>query len=378
MSPFGTTLAAYVAECEAREPGFAARVGALMTNDYRIKGVPPDMDEASFVAVLRAASSPVSSGEARAVYSYCVARQLSPAFLLAMFKKESTFGKFGSAAITHSFGNTRPPSFGVPDIGVTDRYFSKYANWADGGVSTVARLFDHKPYANAFTVREVIPIWAPTSENDTAKYIADVLASIEQYAQPQEPSMSIPIREATDWQGPNRPGLALVPRYVTIHETSNTNVGANAEMHRRFVQGGGGRDGVSFHWVVDDAEAIHLLTDAEVGWHAGDGRDGPGNRTSLAIETCVNQDGDWARTRRNLTILVATLMHRHGIPLANVVQHSRWSGKNCPLVMRRDGLWAGQVAAIDVAYRALVAPPVVAVESPFIRAIRALLTPPAA
>jgi hypothetical protein len=30
MSPFGTTLAAYVAECEAREPGFATRVGALM------------------------------------------------------------------------------------------------------------------------------------------------------------------------------------------------------------------------------------------------------------------------------------------------------------------------------------------------------------
>jgi hypothetical protein len=188
----------------------------------------------------------------------------------------------------------------------------------------------------------------------------------------EQPSMSIPIREATNWTGPNRPGLALVPRYVTIHETSNTNVGANAEMHRRFVQGGGGRDGVSFHWVVDDTEAIHLLTDAEVGWHAGDGRDGPGNRQSLAIETCVHADGDWARTRRNLTILVATLMHRHGIPLANVVQHSRWSGKNCPLVMRRDGLWAGQVAAIDVAYRALVAPPVVTVESPMIRAIRAL------
>jgi hypothetical protein len=30
FGPFGTTLAAYVAECEAREPGFAARVEALM------------------------------------------------------------------------------------------------------------------------------------------------------------------------------------------------------------------------------------------------------------------------------------------------------------------------------------------------------------
>jgi hypothetical protein len=370
--PFGTTLAAYVAECEAREPGFAARVEALMTNDYRIKGVPPDMDEASFVAVLRAASSPVSSGEARAVYSYALARGMSPAALLAMFRKESTFGKFGSAAVTHSWGNTRPPSFGVPDIGVTDRFFSRYANWADGGVSTVARLFDHQPYANAFTVREVIPIWAPTSENDTAKYIADVLASIEQYAQPQEPSMSIPIREATNWTGPNRPGIPMTPLAICIHETANTTINANAEMHRRFVQSGGGAAGVSFHWVVDDKEAVHLLTDFEVGWHAGDGSNGPGNRSAIAIETCINADGDWAKTRRNLTLLVATLMHRHGIPLTAIRQHNFYSGKDCPRVMRRDGLWAGQVAAIDVAYRALVAPPVVAVESPMIRAIRAL------
>jgi hypothetical protein len=345
--------------------------------DYKIKGVGPDMDEEMFVAILHDAGSPVPFAQARAVYSYAVARQVSPAWLLAVFAHESSMGKAGTATQTHSWGNTREPSFGVPSLGTVagrSGYFSKYANWADGGVSTVARICDHKPYAEAFTVRQWCPIWAPATDgNAPESYIAAVLRDIERWVPQEQPTMSVPIREATNWTGPNRPELALVPRYITIHETSNTNVGANAEMHRRFVQGGGGRDGVSFHWVVDDAEAIHLLTDAEVGWHAGDGRDGPGNRQSLAIETCVNQDGDWARTRRNLTILVATLMHRHGIPLANVVQHSRWSGKNCPLVMRRDGLWAGQVAAIDVAYRALVAPPVVAVESPMIRAIKALL-----
>jgi hypothetical protein len=349
-----------------------------MLTDYRVKGVPPDMSEEAFLRVLRDAGSPVSAGEARAIYSYCLARQLSPAFLLAMFKKESTFGKFGSAAVTHSLGNTRPPSFGVPDIGVTDRFFSKYANWADGGVSTVARLFDHPAYQGKDTIEAIIPTWAPSSENNTALYIAQVVQDFERWVPQEQPSMSVPIREATNWQGPNRPGIPMTPLAICIHETANASVGANAEMHRRFVQSGGGAAGVSFHWVVDDTEAIHLLTDTEVGWHAGDGANGPGNRSAIAIETCINADGDWARTRRNLTILVATLMHRHGIPLAAIRQHNFYSGKDCPRVMRRDGLWAGQVAAIDVAYRALVAPPVVAVESPFIRALRALLTPPAA
>lgn len=182
--------------------------------------------------------------------------------------------------------------------------------------------------------------------------------------------LSLTIREATNWTGDNRPGIPMTPQWVTIHETSNLNVGANAEMHRRFVQGGGGAAGVSFHWCVDDTEAVHLLTDTEVGWHAGDGGNGPGNRTSIAIETCVNSDGDFARTRRNLALLTATLLHRHGLTLANVVQHNKWSQKNCPLIMRGQGLWAGQLAATEAAYKAMAQP--VGVASPFINGWRAM------
>lgn len=156
----------------------------MTLTDYKVKFVPPDMTEEAFLQVLREGGSPVTAHEARAIYSYCVARQLSPAFLLGMFRKESSFGKYGSAAETHSLGNTRPPSFGVPHIGVTDRNFSRYATWTDGGVSTVARFFDHAPYQGKDTVATIIPVWAPPSENDTAKYVADVLADIARYASP--------------------------------------------------------------------------------------------------------------------------------------------------------------------------------------------------
>jgi N-acetylmuramoyl-L-alanine amidase len=326
----------------------------MTLQDYTVKGVGADMSEAAFLAVLRAASSPVSDGAARQVYSYCLARTLSPAYLLAMFHHESTYGRFGSAAETHSWGNTRPPSFGVPHLGVTERTFSKYANWVDGGVSTVARHFDYAPYLGKNTVRQIIPTWAPPIENSTERYIAAVLADIEKWVTPVQPSLDLTMREAIiPASNANRPGYAMVPEYITIHETSNTNPGADAEMHRKFVANGGGSEGVSFHWVVDDAEAIHLVPDDEVAWHAGDGATGPGNRKSIAIETCVNQGSDWGRTRRNLAVLTATLMHRHGIPLTNVVQHNFWSGKNCPLIIRRDGQWAGQIAATKVAHEGL-------------------------
>lgn len=34
----------------------------------------------------------------------------------------------------------------------------------------------------------------------------------------------------------NRPGYALNPTYITIHETANTSAGANAAMHARYVK----------------------------------------------------------------------------------------------------------------------------------------------
>lgn len=135
----------------------------------------------------------------------------------------------------------------------------------------------------------------------------------------------------------NRPGLKLVggkPEYITIHETANTAAGANAEMHRKFVRNGGGEEGVSFHYVVDDKESIQLVPDDEVAWHAGDGPTGRGNNRSIAIEICVNSDGNFLLAVQNLTRLVLKLMAEFDIPANKVVQHNHWSGKNCPLNLR--------------------------------------------
>ena len=51
-----------------------------------------------------------------------------------------------------------------------------------------------------------------------------------------------------------RSGYVLNPKYITIHNTANTDVGANAERHATYMQGSGKNSTASYHYVVDDKE----------------------------------------------------------------------------------------------------------------------------
>ena len=91
---------------------------------------------------------------------------------------------------------------------------------------------------------------------------------------------------------------------------------------------------VSWHSTVDDHAIVQHLPDYETAYHAGDGKDGPGNATSIGIEICVNAGGDFEAAKANAAALVRLLMEEHGIPLDNVVQHNHWNGKDCPKTIR--------------------------------------------
>lgn len=132
-----------------------------------------------------------------------------------------------------------------------------------------------------------------------------------------------------------RSGYVLRPKYITIHNTANTGVGADAENHAIYMQGSGKNSTASYHYVVDDKEIYRLLPDNEVAWHAGDGETGTGNRQSLAIEICENVDGNLLNATNNAVELTVYLMRLYNIPLTNVVQHNHWSGKDCPNRIRR-------------------------------------------
>lgn len=133
-----------------------------------------------------------------------------------------------------------------------------------------------------------------------------------------------------------RPGIKMTPKYITIHETANTSKGANAKAHANLLYNGNQSRVASWHFTVDDKEIYQHLPTNEVGYHAGDGS-GPGNRQSIGIEICVNSDGNFEKAKANAAWLVRYLMQKHNIPIGNVVQHNKWSGKNCPANLRKSG-----------------------------------------
>ncbi|MFC5466300.1 N-acetylmuramoyl-L-alanine amidase family protein [Lederbergia graminis] len=119
-------------------------------------------------------------------------------------------------------------------------------------------------------------------------------------------------------------------RFITIHETGNFSLGADAQAHANLQSRG---YSATWHYQVDDEQIIQSFPDEVRCWHAGDGR-GKGNRESIAIEICVHPDGNFIKAVKNAVHLVAILMNKHGIPIGNVVQHHHWSKKNCPQLLR--------------------------------------------
>lgn len=134
---------------------------------------------------------------------------------------------------------------------------------------------------------------------------------------------------------PNRPGQTMSPTHITIHNTSNTNTGADAMAHARFVtQTGfymhnGKKRHVSWHYTVDDERVVKHLPINEIGFHAGSG-----NAKSIGIEICMHNGIDQAAADSRAARLVAALMHDLGIPKTNVVTHEAWTKKKCPALLR--------------------------------------------
>ncbi len=144
----------------------------------------------------------------------------------------------------------------------------------------------------------------------------------------------------------NRPGGSNPCKYITIHETGNAAKGADAAAHGAYLDSAAGEDDlVSWHYTVDDHAIVQHLPDYETAYHAGDGKAGPGNTTSIGIEICVNAGGNFEAAKANAAALVRLLMEEHGIPLDNVVQHNRWNGKDCPKTIRATaGAWEAFLA----------------------------------
>lgn len=140
---------------------------------------------------------------------------------------------------------------------------------------------------------------------------------------------------ATAGNHPNRAMKSI--EYITIHNTGNHAATAGAKSHAFYQSAGSGGSKASWHYTVDSKEVWQSFLDHQECWHAGDGA-GPGNRSSIGIEICVNDIGGFRAACDNAARLTADLLTRHGLSIDRVVQHNHWSGKDCPKELR-SGVW---------------------------------------
>lgn len=132
-----------------------------------------------------------------------------------------------------------------------------------------------------------------------------------------------------------RPGIKMSKCIgVTIHNTDNSGVGAGARAHANLLKNSWKNKQQSWHFAVDEDGAYQSIPTDEIAWHAGDGGSGKGNTQTIAIEICMNSDGDLEKATDNAAQLAAQQLKEKGLSADKLYQHHDWSGKNCPSQIR--------------------------------------------
>lgn len=130
----------------------------------------PRVSVPTFAGILSSGHSPAAP-EAVTCYRAIAAYGVDPAVALAVFRKESTFGRFGKAAGNRSWGNIRNH----------DGSFRRYASWT-AGAADVGRLLalygsnQIRKGVKTDTVQTMPYVWAPSSDGNAPDAYGDSLA----------------------------------------------------------------------------------------------------------------------------------------------------------------------------------------------------------
>jgi N-acetylmuramoyl-L-alanine amidase len=124
----------------------------------------------------------------------------------------------------------------------------------------------------------------------------------------------------------NRPGYKLEATTLTIHNTTDPK--STAQDERDWLVNPSNDRTASWHYCVDEKEAITAIPETEIAWHAGN-RDG--NFTSLSLKVCVS--GDQNIVWKNAVGLAANILIEKGWGVDKLKKHQDWTGKYCPILI---------------------------------------------
>lgn len=121
-------------------------------------------------------------------------------------------------------------------------------------------------------------------------------------------------------------------KYIVIHETDNTRIGADAKSHSEFLKYSN-TISTGWHYTVDSEKIYHHIPDSEVAYHAASR---VGNWFGIGIELCVNEDSNFERTFENAIVLVAYLIKEYNLDINCIRTHHDFSGKDCPHIILKN------------------------------------------
>lgn len=119
----------------------------------------------------------------------------------------------------------------------------------------------------------------------------------------------------------------MVPDGIVIHNTAN-DASAMAEISYMI----GNNNKTSFHAAVDNYRIVKGIPFNRNTWNAGDGANGKGNRTKIAIEICYSKSGgeQFEEAEELCASYVAYLLKQYGWGIDKVSKHQDYSKKYCP------------------------------------------------
>lgn len=119
----------------------------------------------------------------------------------------------------------------------------------------------------------------------------------------------------------------MAPEFIVIHNTAN-----DASANNEILYMNRNNNYVSYHFAVDDIEAVQGLPLDRNGWHAGDGANGRGNRKGIAVEICYSLSGGarFDQAEKNAAWLTAKLLKERGWGIDRVKKHQDFMNKYCP------------------------------------------------
>lgn len=119
----------------------------------------------------------------------------------------------------------------------------------------------------------------------------------------------------------------MKPSFIVVHNTANDASAYNEVyyMTRNNLSTG-------FHYAVDDKQIVQGIPENRNAFHAGDGRNGKGNRQGISIEICYSKSGGerFLKAEINAINLIIDILKRYNWGIEKVTKHQDYSGKYCP------------------------------------------------